>query len=65
MSKKVNILYGVMRLLAIADAMESHHWMNFKRGYPQYEQIRNELNQILTKASNQKLNRLDDTIEID
>jgi len=65
MGKKVTIMYGVMRLLAVADAMESHHWQNFKRGFPQYEQIRNELNQILTKASNQKLNRLDDTIEID
>lgn len=65
MSKKVTILYGVMRLLAIADTMENHHWQNFKRGFPQYEQIRNELNTILTKASNQKLNRLDDTVEID
>lgn len=65
MSKKVTILYGVMRLLAIADEMENHHWQNFKRGYPQYESIRNELNTILTKASNQKLNRLDDVVEID
>ena len=64
MSKKVNIMYGVMRLLAVADAMESHHWQNFKRGFPQYEQIRNEFNQILTEAAKKKLKGLDEEVEI-
>jgi len=65
MGKKVTIMYGVMRLLAVADAMESHHWQNFKRGFPQYEQIRNELNAILKEASNKKLKGLDEQVEID
>ena len=65
MGKKVNILYEVMRLLAVADAMENHHWQNFKRGFPQYEQIRNEFSQVLSKASAKKLNRLDDEVELD
>jgi hypothetical protein len=65
MSKKVTIMYGMMRLIAVADAMESHHWQNFKRGYPQYQQIRNEVNQILSQASIKKLKGLDEEVEID
>jgi hypothetical protein len=65
MSKKVSIMYGVMRLLAVADSMENHHWQNFKRGYPQYEQIRSEFNAILKEAANKKLKGLDEQVEID
>jgi len=64
MSKKVNATWAVMRLLAVADAMESHHWQNFKRGFPQYEQIRNEVNQVLQQYADKKLKGLDQEVEI-
>lgn len=64
MAKRVTLMYEVMRLMAIADAMESHHWQNFKRGFPQYEAIRNEVNAVLSQAAIKKLNRLDDEVEI-
>ena len=62
--KKVSILYGVMRLLAVSEQMENHHWQNFKRGYPQYEQIRGEFNLILKAAAEKKLTGLDQEVEI-
>ena len=63
--KKVSIMYGVMRLLAIADQMEGNHWAHFRRGYPQYEQIRNEFNAIMQAAANKKVKGLDEEVEID
>lgn len=58
-------MYSIMRLLAIADAMESHHWQNFKRGFPQYESIRNEFNKVMQACADAKLTGFDTPVKID